>query len=107
MKRVYTAQSLMMVGFLKEALESEGVRCFIKNELLGGGAGELPPTECWPELWITNDREFARARARIEALMGGGNGERPAWRCGQCDEPLEGQFTQCWRCGRLRGDETD
>ncbi|MGH8503473.1 MAG: DUF2007 domain-containing protein [Gammaproteobacteria bacterium] len=104
MRRIYAAQNLMMVGFLKEMLESEGMRCFIKNELLGGGAGELPVTECWPELWIVHDRDFARAHGRIEEILAAEGHARPGWRCPHCDESLEGQFTQCWRCGRLRGD---
>ncbi len=102
MKRIYTAQSLVMVGFLKESLKMEGINCFIKNELLAGGAGELPLIECWPELWIVHDDHFARARALIEEILHADNHAQPAWRCPRCHEPLEGQFEQCWRCGTLR-----
>jgi len=102
MKRVYTAQSLMMVGFLKQTLEQEGFNCFIKNELLAGGAGELPLIECWPELWIVHDRQLARARARVEEILHADAHVQPAWRCRHCDESLEGQFEQCWCCGTLR-----
>lgn len=105
MKRIYAADNLMMVGFLKETLESEGFDCFIKNELLAGGAGELPLTECWPELWIVDDRHVARVRERVREILNAESRIQPAWRCEACGESLEGQFAQCWRCGSVRGDK--
>lgn len=43
MKRVYTADTPLLVGHMRNILESEGIRCVIRNENLLGGAGELPP----------------------------------------------------------------
>ena len=71
MKLVYTAQNMLLVGHLRNILESEGIHCLTRNEYLAGGAGELPPTETWPELWV-EERDAAReALARVEALVSG------------------------------------
>ncbi|MGI9301803.1 MAG: DUF2007 domain-containing protein, partial [Gammaproteobacteria bacterium] len=58
MKKVYSSHSLPMVGHLKSVLEAHNVRCLVKNEHLCGGAGELPPTECWPELWVADNENI-------------------------------------------------
>jgi hypothetical protein len=55
MKKVYSSDSFFLIGHLRELLEHHHITCIAKNEFLLGGAGELPPTECWPELWITED----------------------------------------------------
>jgi hypothetical protein len=102
MKKLYSSQSHMIVAFLQQLLASHGIHCIVKNELLAGAAGELPPIECWPELWITDDELYARARQLIEKGLDPGGPDDECWRCCGCQELLEGQFAQCWNCGRLR-----
>jgi hypothetical protein len=74
----------------------------IKNELLSGAAGELPPIECWPELWITHDDQYTRARELVEATLDADAHNGQSWQCPHCRELLEGQFAQCWNCGQMR-----
>ena len=66
MKRVFSSHDPMLAGYLRAVLEEHGIGCIVKNEYLLGGAGELPPTECWPELWVVEDGDEARARAIVE-----------------------------------------
>ena len=87
-----------MVKHLKNLLESHGINCVLKNENLGGAAGELPPTECWPELWLTDDKDYDEACRLVSA----GETIQPPWTCGGCGEVLEGQFDRCWNCGEYR-----
>ena len=86
-----------MAGHLEAVLEAEGVRTFIKNRHLIGAAGDLPPIEAWPEIWVHDDRDVERARRIIEALL-----KAPArtesWQCPTCGETLEPQFDACWQC---------
>ena len=99
MIKVYTANSLAMAGYVQGALESAGLRCMVRNQYLSGGIGELPPTDCWPEVWVVNDHAAAQARAILAELLGEGDGEAPpAWTCGSCGERIDGQFAQCWNC---------
>lgn len=102
MRKVYGSQLFPMVGHLKNVLESHGIHCTIKNEFLGGAAGEVPPIECWPELWVIEDNEFDEATAIVSvASLEYSAVSAETWSC-VCGEALEGQFTACWRCGASR-----
>lgn len=92
----------MMVVFLKDLLETSGVRCLVKNELLSGAAGELPPIECWPELWVIDDDQYQLARELVKTTLKADDHDPRGWQCPHCSELLEGQFAQCWNCGRVR-----
>lgn len=101
MRRVYTAHSPLMVGHMRNILESEGIRCVVRNEGLLGGAGELPPNETWPELWVEREIDEARARRLVEEALAYEPTGKP-WTCKGCGEVLEPQFTECWNCGQHR-----
>lgn len=101
MKRVYTSQNVVLPGFLRQVLEQRGIGCVIRNEHLGGAAGEVPVNECWPELWVTDDRDEGLARSLIDAALRSDEGRKP-WSCPRCGEQIEDQFAQCWNCGELR-----
>lgn len=88
----------MLAGQVKSLLESSQIECFMKNESLTGGIGELPPIECWPEVWIEDDTFEKRANEIINACIMPVNESAESWRC-ICGESIEGQFTQCWKCG--------
>jgi len=105
-KKVFTAQNVVMPGFLKQILEDRGIRCVIRNEHLGSAAGEVPVNECWPELWVADDREAQLARSLIDSALRDSE-ERDPWRCPRCGEQIEGQFAQCWNCGCLRPPDPD
>jgi len=55
MKKLLTAQnwSGIDVSLLRGLLEQEGIPCMIKNEALVIAIGDLPPTECYPQLWLS------------------------------------------------------
>lgn len=101
MKRVYSSDNYLLVGHLRKVLEDNHIRCVIKNEHLIGGAGELPPIDCWPELWVAEDFQLGKARELVDALLC--MTEDPVgWNCPGCGEEIEGQFSQCWNCGNDR-----
>lgn len=98
MKKLTSSDSLITINHFKNVLESEGIRCQVRNEYLGGIAGEMPLQEVWPELWVINDLDFDRARQLIDEAIGD---ESPgeSWTCSRCGELNEGQFAACWNCG--------
>ena len=102
MKRVYSSDDFLMVGALRQVLEDHHVACVIKNEHLIGGAGELPPTECWPELWIAEDALLDKAMGLVQAFVASSRHRQPGWTCPACGEAHEGQFSECWRCQTTR-----
>lgn len=98
MKKVTTSESLVTINHFKNVLESEDIPCRIKNEYLGGIAGEMPLTEVWPELWVINDIDYDRAKQLIDSAITDESPQRD-WRCKKCGETNEGQFAACWKCG--------
>lgn len=103
MKKLYCASDTIVAGHLQSVLENEGIDCWIKNLNLSGGIGELPPTECWPEIWLHHDQDYNRALAIINAILNPLGTSQSAWQC-SCGEQLEGQFEFCWNCGKSRPD---
>lgn len=102
MKRVYSTDSPLLVGHMRNLLELEGIRCFTRNMGLVGGAGELPPTAVWPELWVERAIDHDRAEEIIREAQAEGPAAGSHWRCPGCGEELEPQFSQCWNCGTRR-----
>ena len=98
---LYSSLNLHEIHHLKNLLETEGIRCHIRNELLSRLAGEIPFTECAPQLWLRDERDLERAR-QIVSDFGRGAAAAPNWQCPDCGETLEGQFSACWHCGALR-----
>lgn len=93
-----------MVGFLKDILEDHSIPCLIKNEHLVGAAGELPPLECWPELWVTQDEDLDAAMRLVEVALKEVSAALHPWMCRGCGELIEAQFSACWKCGKTRSD---
>lgn len=91
-----------MVGHLRNVLELAGVPSRVRNLDLGAAAGQLPPTECWPELWIDRDEDLELARRVLEDAFRPTAERSAAWQCSWCSERHEEQFTDCWKCGRPR-----
>lgn len=101
MKKIFTTADTLLVGYVSSVLEAEGIRTFVTNEHLSGGVGELPASECWPELWIVEADDVARAErilGEFTALADGPTQAGSPWQCPQCGEQLEPQFTDCWNC---------
>jgi len=93
-----------MVGHLKNVLDTFGIECRAKNLDLATAAGELPPIECWPELWVLDDERVAEAEAILKKTLAPLESVKKPWRCDGCGEEVEGQFTECWNCGRSHPD---
>jgi len=99
MKKLYTAQVPLMIDHLKNILESGGIECVVRNTYLGAAMGEIPPIECWPELWVVDDERYEEAQAVLKGALSPVVGLEKPWKCKSCGEMIEGQFTECWNCG--------
>jgi hypothetical protein len=102
MKRVYSGKDPLMISHLKNVLETFGIRCVTKKSDLSSAAGELPPIECWPELWVLEDTKRAEAEAILKKTLAPLDSVKKSWGCDRCGEEIEGQFTECWKCGQSR-----
>ena len=97
MKKLTSSHSIVTINHFKNVLESEGIPCKVKNDILTGIAGEMPLTEVWPELWVINDIDFDRAQQLIDEAITDESPSEP-WRCCKCGEENEGQYAACWNC---------
>ena len=98
MKRVYTAETLVQVVHVQNLLAANGIAAQLRNARLAGALGEIPFLETWPQLWV-DDQLFDWASQVIEASTREPVARRSPWDCHACGERIEGQFTECWRCG--------
>ena len=98
MKKLTSSPSIITINHYKNLLESEGIPSQIRNEFLGGIAGEMPLQEVWPELWVDNEMDYDRAKQLIDESIADESPQR-SWKCGRCGEQNEGQFAACWNCG--------
>lgn len=102
MKRIHSAKDPLMIGHLKNVLATFGIKCVARNLDLNIAAGELPPIECWPELWVVDDEKAAKAKAILRKMLAPLESVKKPWSCAGCGETIEGQFSECWNCGRDR-----
>ena len=77
----------------------------VHGEALWALRGQLPfGEETAPSVWVVNDSDFERAEELMSAFHDGEATpliEEKPWRC-RCGEENEGQFTECWSCGKAR-----
>lgn len=101
MRKVFGSDDPILAGHILSLLEAHGIECHARNMNLGGGLGELPVTECWPEIWVNHDADSRRAHDLIAASRTAAAGG--VWEC-RCREKMEAQFEFCWSCGAERED---
>ena len=86
------------VDVVRAMLADEGLSCEVTNDTV-----PLPGAEFYPQLWV-EDADFARANAVVAAFRKVPTPKLAPWICPSCGEPLEEQFTTCWKCGATRKD---
>lgn len=96
MRRLTRAPNIAIAALWVDALLHAGIQASTQRYFLGAAAGELPPDQCQPEVWITDDAQETQARALLDALQ---NVPQRRWQCA-CGELVEGGFESCWQCGR-------
>jgi hypothetical protein len=96
MRRLAQAPNIAIAAFWVDALRQAGIDASLQRYFLGAAAGELPPDQCLPEVWIADDDQEALAKSLLRELR---NPPQRLWRC-DCGELVEGGFEACWQCGR-------
>ena len=95
MLRLTRAPNIAIAALWADALQQAGFSASVQRYYLGGLAGELPPDQCQPEVWLTHAHEEPGARELLHSLQ---NMPQRRWLC-VCGEVVEGGFEQCWNCG--------
>ena len=96
MKKLTTAPNLAIATLWADMLCHAGVPTTIQRAYNSSLAGQVPPDQTLPELWLTDADCFERAERMLEEL------QHPVsrhWMCVACGETVDGPFEQCWNCG--------
>ena len=98
MKKVFTHENRMIVYNMRNLLQSEGIETLMKNEFTGGGVGELPAFDTWPEVWVRDAAQAELAESILgEVIHANATGD---WLCIGCQETNDAAFRICWNCGK-------
>jgi hypothetical protein len=96
MKRLTTAPNIAIATLWADMLTAGGVAASVQRYFASGIAGEIPPDQALPEIWIADDAQLAAARLLLAELQ---HPPRRRWVCPACAEAIDGPFEQCWSCG--------
>jgi len=99
MKLLYSSNDIRGIALVRSALDEAGIAYEVRNETI-----PYPTAAFFPEIWIVEESEFARACELRDAVMKVQPPQSP-WVCPSCGEQLEGQFGSCWKCGTNRNVE--
>jgi hypothetical protein len=96
MKRLTQAPNLALATLWADMLRQAGFDTSVQRAYASSIAGEIPPDQALPEVWIADDDQLDAARALLEQLR---HPPFRRWVCRGCGELIEGAFDQCWKCG--------
>jgi hypothetical protein len=96
MLRLVRAPNIAIAALWADALTHAGFDARVNRYFLGSAAGELPPDQCLPEVWLVDPTQEVAARQALDALQ---SVPQRRWHC-PCGELVEGGFDSCWQCGR-------
>ena len=96
MLRLLRAPNAALAQIWVDLLCEAGYPATVERRHLTSIAGQLPPDQCLPEIWLRHAEHEAAARQLLQDLE---QLPQRRWRCPHCGELVEGGFEQCWSCG--------
>jgi len=95
-KRLTTAPNLALATLWADLLCHAGVPTTVQRQYASSIAGEVPPDQTLPELWVADGDQLEHARKLLDELR---QPPHRHWACPACHEVIDGPFEQCWQCG--------
>ncbi len=96
MRRLISAPNLALATLWADMLTHAGMSATVQRAYAGSIAGELPPDQALPEVWVSDDAQLEPARVLLAQLR---HPPQRHWLCPGCGESIDGPFDQCWSCG--------
>lgn len=105
MKVVFTAENPAQAHIVKNFLDHNGIKTKVHDEIFYIG-WDVPRTgSALPTVSVINDEEAQTALELLKTfftdkveLKEDPNQKEQEWKCEQCGEMIEEQFTECWKC---------
>ena len=96
MKRLTQAPNLAIATLWADQLAGAGVAASVQRAYASGIAGEIPPDQSLPEVWVDDAGQCELAASLLAQWR-----EAPhrTWACRRCHEIVDGPFELCWNCG--------
>jgi hypothetical protein len=98
LKRLSQAPNLGIAQVWVDALCQAGIAASLQRRFASSIAGDIPPDQALPEVWIDDEQQWAAANEFLAAWR---NPVQKRWNCMSCGEAVEGGFDACWQCGAL------
>lgn len=99
MKLIYTHENRFLVSNALNILENGNIEVTLKNEFIGGAAGDLSPFDTWQEIWV-EDSDYEKAETLLLSLKA--DSASTEWSCPVCGEANGAAFEVCWKCHQER-----
>ena len=96
MRRLITAPNLALATLWSDMLTQAGFETSVQRAYASSIAGEVPPDQTLPEVWVMDDSQLEAARTLLTQLR---HPPQRHWCCQVCREQIDGPFEQCWNCG--------
>ena len=96
MKRVLQAPNLALATLWADMLSGAGLAATVQRAWAGSIAGELPPDQCLPEVWVQDANRCEEAQKLLHSWR---HAPTRHWVCAACQESVDGPFESCWNCG--------
>jgi len=96
MKRLAQAPNLAIATLWADVLNSAGFAVTVQRAYASSIAGEIPPDQALPELWLVDEAQWVDARRLLHELQ---HPPQRRWACRGCGELIDGPFDHCWSCG--------
>ena len=96
MKRLTQAPNVALATLWVDLLAQGGIDASVQRAYASGIAGEIPPDQALPEVWVFDDGQLEQARTLLHELR---HLPHRRWLCHGCGESIDGPFEQCWNCG--------
>jgi len=81
-----------------DLLGHSGIKARLFNVNSCGGAGEIPFTQIYPEVWLIRDSDFERGQTVVKRYENSPV-ETGVVFCNACGEENPRNFQLCWHCG--------
>ncbi len=96
MKRLLQAPNIALATLWADQLSGVGIGATVQRANACAIAGQIPPDQSLPEVWVDDADRADEAHALLHAWS---HQPERRWACAGCGEIVEGPFEQCWNCG--------